>query len=342
MDFVNDVIARKRDGGELDAERIRAFVRRCHDGSVPSYQASALLMAIVLARSERRRDRWNWRGPSSRAARPSTSAPCAGRCSTSTRAAASATRSRSSWLRCRRLRGDLRQDVGAGSGPHGRHARQARVDPGLQGPASPGRVPASARAHRRRRRESERSRRARRPRPLRASRRHRHGAQRWTHRREHHGEEGGGRDLGPRPRPQGGPRRLHGGPAARARTSVASAASSAPPTDGRRPASTPRMDAPLGCAVGNRLEVEEAWRCCAGRGRTTCARLCLPWPRRSCRSPTSASTRRRRGGAPRRRWPRAVPPSTSSAGATCRAGAGSRGSTRALPRTRCERPRAGS
>jgi pyrimidine-nucleoside phosphorylase len=48
MDFVNDVIARKRDGGALSPEHIHAFVRGVTDGSVPSYQASALLMAIVL------------------------------------------------------------------------------------------------------------------------------------------------------------------------------------------------------------------------------------------------------------------------------------------------------
>jgi pyrimidine-nucleoside phosphorylase len=48
VDFVNEVIARKRDGEELDAARIRAFVRGVTDGSVPVYQASALLMAIVL------------------------------------------------------------------------------------------------------------------------------------------------------------------------------------------------------------------------------------------------------------------------------------------------------
>ena len=47
MDFVNDVIARKRDGGALNAEHIHAFVRGATDGSVPSYQVSALLMAIV-------------------------------------------------------------------------------------------------------------------------------------------------------------------------------------------------------------------------------------------------------------------------------------------------------
>ncbi len=48
MDFVNDVIAWKRDGRELDAARLRAFVDGVVDGSVPSYQASALLMAMVL------------------------------------------------------------------------------------------------------------------------------------------------------------------------------------------------------------------------------------------------------------------------------------------------------
>ena len=48
MDFVNDVIAWKRDGRELDAGRLRAFVDGVVDGSVPSYQASALLMAMVL------------------------------------------------------------------------------------------------------------------------------------------------------------------------------------------------------------------------------------------------------------------------------------------------------
>lgn len=48
MDFVNDVIAWKRDGRELDAGRLRGFVDGVVGGSVPSYQASALLMAMVL------------------------------------------------------------------------------------------------------------------------------------------------------------------------------------------------------------------------------------------------------------------------------------------------------
>jgi len=48
VDFVNDVIAWKRDGRELDAGRLRAFVDGVVGGSVPSYQASALLMSMVL------------------------------------------------------------------------------------------------------------------------------------------------------------------------------------------------------------------------------------------------------------------------------------------------------
>ncbi|MFA4965005.1 MAG: thymidine phosphorylase [Thermoleophilia bacterium] len=48
MEFVNDVIAWKRDGRELDAARVHAFVNGVVRGGVPSYQASALLMAMVL------------------------------------------------------------------------------------------------------------------------------------------------------------------------------------------------------------------------------------------------------------------------------------------------------
>jgi pyrimidine-nucleoside phosphorylase len=48
VDFVNDVIAWKRDGNRLDAERLKAFVDGAVSGAVPPYQASALLMAMTL------------------------------------------------------------------------------------------------------------------------------------------------------------------------------------------------------------------------------------------------------------------------------------------------------
>jgi pyrimidine-nucleoside phosphorylase len=48
IDVVNDLIAWKRDGHQLDAERMAAFVHGVLDGGVAPYQASALLMAMVL------------------------------------------------------------------------------------------------------------------------------------------------------------------------------------------------------------------------------------------------------------------------------------------------------
>jgi pyrimidine-nucleoside phosphorylase len=47
MPFV-DIIARKRDGEALPADDIETFVQGVTNGTVPDYQASALLMAIVL------------------------------------------------------------------------------------------------------------------------------------------------------------------------------------------------------------------------------------------------------------------------------------------------------
>jgi len=43
-----DLIRTKRDGGELDRAAIDWFVTGVTNGSLPDYQASALLMAIVL------------------------------------------------------------------------------------------------------------------------------------------------------------------------------------------------------------------------------------------------------------------------------------------------------
>lgn len=48
MDLVNDIIAWKRDGRELDEARMEYFVRGVVNGAVAPYQAAALLMAMVL------------------------------------------------------------------------------------------------------------------------------------------------------------------------------------------------------------------------------------------------------------------------------------------------------
>ena len=43
-----DLIRHKRDGGALERADIDAFVTGVTDGTLPDYQASALLMAIVM------------------------------------------------------------------------------------------------------------------------------------------------------------------------------------------------------------------------------------------------------------------------------------------------------
>src|SRR6476659_1134789 len=57
MRFV-DVIARKRDGQPLSREAIDLFVGGVTDGSIPDYQASALLMAIVLRGMDDQETAW--------------------------------------------------------------------------------------------------------------------------------------------------------------------------------------------------------------------------------------------------------------------------------------------
>ena len=194
--------------------------------------------------------------------------------------------------------GSLRQDVGPRARPHRWHARQARVDPGLSRAALAGRFPAPARAHRRGRREPERARRARRPHPLRAARRHGDGRERGPHRRQHHGQEGGQRHVGAGARSQGRQRRLHEDarrgelagapvPRRRRRRSVARSAACSPPWRNRSV-----------LAVGNRLEVEEAWRVLSGEGPADVREVVLAV---CARAPGARRPRHRRGTRRRRR-----------------------------------------
>ena len=52
--LMTDIIAKKRDGGELTAEEIGFVIDGYTRGEVPDYQVSALLMAIVWRGMTRR------------------------------------------------------------------------------------------------------------------------------------------------------------------------------------------------------------------------------------------------------------------------------------------------
>ena len=57
-DLPQEIIAIKRDGGSLNRRQIRQFVDGVVDGSFRDYQASALLMAIVLKGMSRDESIW--------------------------------------------------------------------------------------------------------------------------------------------------------------------------------------------------------------------------------------------------------------------------------------------
>src|SRR5947208_15664480 len=53
-----DIITKKRDGGALDRGEIAFFIEGVTSGTLPDYQASALLMAILLRGMTREETAW--------------------------------------------------------------------------------------------------------------------------------------------------------------------------------------------------------------------------------------------------------------------------------------------
>ena len=65
MNFnMNDIIYKKREGGELTADEIKWWINGYVKGDIPDYQVSALLMAIFFRGLFFRRCRFSNRSPS--------------------------------------------------------------------------------------------------------------------------------------------------------------------------------------------------------------------------------------------------------------------------------------
>ena len=125
-----DLIRQKRDGGVLDRAAIDSFVSGVTDGTLPDYQTSALLMAILLRgmtpeETAALPTRWCGRACAS-PIRAGRIAGDAGRqAQHRRRGRQDVARAGAARRRVRRARAD---DVGPRPRPHRRHARQARGD----------------------------------------------------------------------------------------------------------------------------------------------------------------------------------------------------------------------
>ena len=124
-----DIIIKKRDGGALDRDEIAFFVAGVTDGTLPDYQASALLMAIVLRGMTPEETAWLTDAMVHSGVR----VDLARHPRRQGRQAQHRRRRRQDVADPRAAGGGVRRagadDVGPRPRPHRRHARQARSDP---------------------------------------------------------------------------------------------------------------------------------------------------------------------------------------------------------------------